>query len=179
MRLGTLTLVFAACLTSGCASPEQTAGVLTADEARMNALRIENEQLRTQVSIATRQRMARISQLAQSFADEHKRWPSKPSDLKPVSMNDWSLFIAPYDTSDQLLVSLQGRADVWDWIDANGSYTFFNVPYGTTGTEKVVFQERRDFIPGLRWQCFDDGHLELTKPRRVVAGSPSPHEPAG
>ena len=153
--------LFAAILAAGCGSPNQAPRPSTVSDAQLEKLRAENEQLRNQLSLATRTRMWEIGKLALNYASDKKKWPSKPSDLRIASCDQWKLFIAPYDTSDKLICTLQSREDVWDWIDANSSYVFFGGDYSNSiDTLEVIFQERTEFMPGFRWQYFNDLHLE-------------------
>jgi hypothetical protein len=167
------------CALTGCVATEQPGAPNHSFDSRLNALRIENEALRTQISLANRDRMWQIGKLAMRYAAEHKEWPRKPSDLKSGIW--WTAFIAPYDTSDQLISKLDHQTDVWDWIDANSSYVFFGGSFQQSDKPDavdVVFQEKREFTPGLRWQYINDGHLELEKTRRVVRETSPRHTPA-
>jgi hypothetical protein len=146
-----------------------TAGARQAPDTQpADALRAENERLRKELSVATREQMWRIGTLALAYGREHKRWPAKPSDLKDASNGDWALFIPPYQASNELLNELQHRQDVWDCVDTISAFVFYDDPFGEESHNSVVFQERFEFNPGLRWQFIDDGHLELEKTRRSI-----------
>ena len=127
-------------------------------------LRAENLELRQALAFATMQQAQELAQYAHTYAQEHKAFPQKPSDLRSVveevGLHPSRVFLAPYDAVKDPVDWPDDQERLWKLIDEHSSYVFHGGELDYDG-EKLLVTEKNPIWKGHNASVFQDGHGEL------------------